>query len=65
MGQVYYLSTGQRGEIIRLENQGAHVIDEPFSLDDFKLGLKPFHGEVKGVLTRGRLGFWHRQRLCR
>lgn len=55
MGQVYYLSTGQRGEIIRLENQGADVIDEPFSLDDFKLGLKPFHGEVKGVLTRGRL----------
>ena len=31
------------------------MIDEPFSLDDFKLGLKPFHGEVKGVLTRGRL----------
>jgi hypothetical protein len=38
MGQVYYLSTGQRGEIIRLENQGADVIDEPFLLDDFKLG---------------------------
>ena len=55
MGQVYYLSTGQRGEIIRLENQGPDVIDQPFSLDDFKLGLKPFHGEVKGVLTRGRL----------
>ena len=55
MGQVYYLSTGQRGEIIRLENQGPDVIDEPFSLDDFKLGLKPFHGEVKGVLTRRRL----------
>lgn len=31
------------------------MIDEPFSLDDFKLGLKPFRGEVKGVLTRGRL----------
>ena len=31
------------------------MIDEPFSLDDFKLGLKPFHGEVKGVLTRRRL----------
>ena len=55
MGQVYYLSASQRSEIIRLENQGPDVIDEPLSLGDFKLGLKPFRGEVKGVLTRGRL----------
>lgn len=55
MGQVYYLSSDQRSEIVRLENQGPDVIDEQLSLDDFKLGLKPFRGEVKGVLTRGRL----------
>ena len=55
MGQVYYLSASQRSEIIGLENQGPDVIDEPLSLGDFKLGLKPFRGEVKGVLTRGRL----------
>lgn len=55
MGQVYYLSADQRGEIIRLENQGPDVIDEPLSLDEFKLGLKPFRDEVKGVLTRARL----------
>ena len=55
MGQVYYLSTSQRSEIVRLENQGPDVIDNPLSLGDFKLGLKPFRGEVKGVLTRGRL----------
>ena len=55
MGQVYYPSTNQRSDIVRLENQGPDVIDEPLSFGDFKLGLKPFRGEVKGVLTRGRL----------
>ena len=55
MGQVYYLSTSQRSDIVRLENQGPDGIDEPLSFGDFKLGLKPFRGEVKGVLTRGQL----------
>ena len=55
MGQVYYLATDRRSEIVRLENQGPDVIDEQLTLEDFKLGLKPFRGEVKGVLTRGRL----------
>jgi len=55
MGQVYYISPGQRSEIVRLENRGPDVIDEPLSLDEFNLGLKPFRGEVKGVLTRGQL----------
>lgn len=55
MGQVYYISPGQRSEIVRLENQGPDVIDEPLNLDEFNLGLKPFRGEVKGVLTRGQL----------
>jgi formamidopyrimidine-DNA glycosylase len=55
MGQVYYLSPDQRSKIVRLENQGPDVIDEPLSFDEFKLGLKPFRGEVKGVLTRGKL----------
>ena len=31
------------------------MIDEPLSLDEFNFGLKPFRGEVKGVLTRGKL----------
>lgn len=55
MGQVYYLEPSQREEIVRLENQGPDVLDEPMYLDEFKLGLKPFRGEVKGVLTRGQL----------
>jgi formamidopyrimidine-DNA glycosylase len=55
MGQVYYLSPRQRSEIVRLENQGPDVIDQRLSFDDFKLDMKPFRGEVKGVLTRGKL----------
>ncbi|MEE8046877.1 MAG: DNA-formamidopyrimidine glycosylase family protein [Dehalococcoidia bacterium] len=55
MGQVYYLSPHQRSEIVRLENQGPDVIDERLSFDDFKDGLRSFRGEVKGVLTRGKL----------
>jgi formamidopyrimidine-DNA glycosylase len=37
MGQVYYIAPDQRSEIVRLENKGPDVIDEPFSLDEFNL----------------------------
>lgn len=55
MGQVYYLKPAQRSEIVRLENQGPDVIDEPLSYGEFTESLKAFRGEVKGVLTRGKL----------
>lgn len=54
MGQVYYLHPSKRDEIVRLENQGPDVLDEPMELDDFMAALKPFRGEVKGILTRGQ-----------
>ncbi len=54
MGQVYYLHPDHLGEIVRLENQGPDVLDEPLELEEFKLALKPFRGEVKGILTRGQ-----------
>lgn len=54
MGQVYYLHPKQLGEIVRLENQGPDVLDEPMDLDEFKAALKPFRGEIKGILTRGQ-----------
>lgn len=54
MGQVYYLHPDQLGEIFRLENQGPDVLDEPMDLESFKLALKSFRGEVKGILTRGQ-----------
>jgi formamidopyrimidine-DNA glycosylase len=55
MGQVYYLDRSRRSEIVRLENQGPDVIDQRLSFEEFLEGLKPFRGEVKGVLTRGKL----------
>ena len=40
---------------------------EPFdvSLEEFRERLKPYRGEIKGVLTRGEFIAGHRQRLCR
>lgn len=54
MGQVYYLRPDQLGEIVRLENQGPDVLDEPLDLKSFEAALKPFRGEIKGILTRGQ-----------
>ena len=40
---------------------------EPFdvSLEEFRERLKPYRGEIKGVLTRGECIAGHRQCLCR
>lgn len=54
MGMVYYVCDGQAAEIPRLHEQGPDVLDE-FTFDEFKDRLKRFHGEIKGVLTRGRV----------
>lgn len=54
MGQVYYVRPDQLGDLVRLENQGPDVLDEPLDLEAFKAALKPFRGEVKGILTRGQ-----------
>lgn len=55
MGMVYYLRQEQLAAVPRLMEQGADVLDEPLSLEEFKARLKPFRGEIKGVLTRGAL----------
>lgn len=54
MGMVYYVGDEQVAEIPRLHEQGPDVLDE-FTFDEFKDRLKRFHGEIKGVLTRGRV----------
>ena len=55
MGMVYYATATQLGEIPRLEETGPDVLDEPMTADAFSTRLRAFHGEIKGVLTRGRL----------
>ena len=54
MGMVYYIENAQLGEIPRLNEQGPDVLDE-LSFEEFQQRLKGFHGEIKGVLTRGRV----------
>ena len=54
MGQVYYLGGDQIKDVPRLGDQGPDVLDD-VSFEDFKSRLRPFHGEIKGVLTRGRV----------
>lgn len=53
MGMVYYATPPQLPQIPRLGEQGPDVLDEPLYYEEFRARLKPFRGEVKGVLTRG------------
>ena len=54
MGKIYYVSGGDMDKIPRLDEQGPDVLDDD-TFDDFQVRLKSFPGEIKGVLTRGRV----------
>lgn len=54
MGMVYYVSEKQLDEVQRLDDQGPDVLSG-VSFEDFAASLKPFPGEIKGILTRGRV----------
>ena len=52
MGKVYYADWEQMPDALGLSRQGPDVLDKiPF--EEFQQRLRPFHGEIKGVLTRG------------
>ena len=53
MGKVYCLRPDQLGEVPRLGEQGPDVLDQPLSVEELRLRLRPFRGEIKGVLGRG------------
>lgn len=53
MGMVYLTSREGLNEVPRLADQGPDVL-EALPPDEFSQRLKPFHGEIKGILTRGR-----------
>ena len=53
MGIIYYLTPEQLLQVPRLADQGPDVLDEVLTLEEFKAHLKPYRGEIKGVLTRG------------
>ena len=54
MGMAYYIQSSQLGQVPRLNEQGPDVLDQYPAFPEFKQGLRRFHGEIKGVLTRGR-----------
>ena len=54
MGQFYYVGDGQVEQTPGLSDQGPDALDE-FSFEEFRDRLKGFHGEIKGILTRGRV----------
>ena len=54
MGQFYYVGSDQIDQVPGLSEQGPDVLDE-FSFDEFTERLKGFHGEIKGILARGRV----------
>jgi formamidopyrimidine-DNA glycosylase len=53
MGMVYYVRPDQLEQVPRLEEGGPDVLDAYPEYDAFVAGLKPFQGEIKGILTRG------------
>ena len=55
MGRVYYVSPDQLEQIPQYADMGPDVLDEPLSLNDFKERLRPFRGEIKGIITRGKV----------
>ena len=54
MGKVYYVTQDQLDQVPNLDAQGPDVLDE-FSFEEFQDRLRAFHGEIKGILTRGRV----------
>ena len=54
MGLVYYAADDQLGIVPGLDERGPDVLDD-YSFEDFQQRLKPFYGEIKGILTRGRV----------
>lgn len=54
MGRLYYTTEARLGEIPGFEDMGPDVLADT-SFSEFRDRLKPFHEEIKGVLTRGRV----------
>ncbi len=54
MGRVYYVSPQQLSEVPQLGDMGPDVLS-PVTFEEFRERIAPFRGEIKGVLTRGRV----------
>ena len=54
MGMVYYVTNEQLGKVPGLNEQGPDILDD-YPFEEFRRRLRSFHGEIKGILTRGRV----------
>ncbi len=54
MGRVYYVRGSRIDEVPQIAAQGPDVLT-PMALEEFRQRLRGFRGEIKGVLTRGRV----------
>ena len=54
MGRVYYVDGESISQVPSLAEQGPDVLDK-VSFAEFEELLRPFYGEIKGILTRGRV----------
>jgi formamidopyrimidine-DNA glycosylase len=54
MGLVYYLRPDQLDRVPRLQEQGPDALDAKLSFEEFKELVRPYSGEIKGVLARGK-----------
>ncbi len=55
MGRVYYVSPDQIDQIPQYNDMGPDVLNDDMSLDEFKNRLRPLRGEIKGIITRGKV----------
>ncbi len=53
MGRVYYARNEQLPQVPQLEEQGPDVLDGEATFEEFKARLRPYYGEIKGILCRG------------
>lgn len=54
MGLVYYLRPDQLDRVPRLLEMGPDALDDGLTFDEFKLKIRPYSGEIKGVLAKGK-----------
>ena len=54
MGKVYYATGDQLAQIPQLQEMGPDVL-ESIPFEEFRERLARFHGEIKGILTRGKV----------
>lgn len=55
MGRINYIRPGQTGLIRRFEEQGPDALDPDVTFEGFAERIRPYTGEIKGVIARGKL----------